>query len=127
MTHVNRRKMIRQSNRWHGLEHLESRVLMSADTFPAPIESADASTAIVEDSLAPTEQPPESLCVQYRESDFNFASRLMEEEGIFYSFKHEDGKHTAVQNNETLTVSIIRTHSVGINETITVGAAQQVN
>jgi len=35
-------------------------------------------------------------CVQYRETDFNFVSRLMEEEGIFYYFKHEDGKHTMV-------------------------------
>ncbi|HEY2380030.1 MAG TPA: type VI secretion system tip protein TssI/VgrG [Terriglobia bacterium] len=35
-------------------------------------------------------------CVQYRESAFNFVSRLMEEEGIFYFFKHEDGKHTLV-------------------------------
>jgi type VI secretion system secreted protein VgrG len=33
-------------------------------------------------------------CVQYRETDFNFVSRLMEEEGIFYFFKHESGKHT---------------------------------
>ena len=33
-------------------------------------------------------------CVQYRETAFNFVSRLMEEEGIFYFFKHEDGKHT---------------------------------
>ncbi|MBK9968562.1 MAG: type VI secretion system tip protein VgrG [Holophagales bacterium] len=36
------------------------------------------------------------FCVQYRETDFNFASRLMEEEGIFYFFKHEDGKHTMI-------------------------------
>jgi type VI secretion system secreted protein VgrG len=35
-------------------------------------------------------------CVQYRETAFNFVSRLMEEEGIFYFFKHEDGKHTLV-------------------------------
>lgn len=33
-------------------------------------------------------------CVQYRESDFNFISRLLEHEGIYYYFKHEDGKHT---------------------------------
>jgi len=39
---------------------------------------------------------PMDYCVQYRESDFDFASRLMEEEGIFYFFKHEDGKHTLV-------------------------------
>lgn len=33
-------------------------------------------------------------CVQYRESDFDFLSRLMEEEGVFYFFRHENGKHT---------------------------------
>jgi len=35
-------------------------------------------------------------CVQYRESDFNFASRLMEEEGIYYYFQHEKGRHLMV-------------------------------
>ena len=35
-------------------------------------------------------------CVQYRETDYNFISRLMEQEGIYYFFKHEDGKHTIV-------------------------------
>ncbi len=33
-------------------------------------------------------------CVQYRETDFNFISRLMEQEGIYYYFMHEQGKHT---------------------------------
>lgn len=35
-------------------------------------------------------------CVQYRETDLNFISRLMEDEGIFYFFQHEQGKHTMV-------------------------------
>ena len=35
-------------------------------------------------------------CVQYRETDFNFVSRLLEQEGIFYYFRFEDGKHTLV-------------------------------
>lgn len=35
-------------------------------------------------------------CVQYCESDFNFVSRLMEQEGIYYFFKHENGKHSLV-------------------------------
>ena len=40
-------------------------------------------------------------CVQYRESDFDFVSRLMEEEGIHYYFKHADGKHTLVLCNSS--------------------------
>ena len=36
------------------------------------------------------------FCVQYRETAFDFVSRLMEEEGIFYFFEHDDGKHTLV-------------------------------
>ncbi len=35
-------------------------------------------------------------CVQFRETDFAFVSRLMEEEGIFYYFEHKQGKHTLV-------------------------------
>lgn len=35
-------------------------------------------------------------CVQYRETDFNFVSRLMEEEGISYHFSHEMEKHKLV-------------------------------
>jgi type VI secretion system secreted protein VgrG len=35
-------------------------------------------------------------CVQYRESAFNFISRLLEEEGIYYFFKHEQGRHVLV-------------------------------
>jgi type VI secretion system secreted protein VgrG len=40
--------------------------------------------------------PKWEYCVQYRETDFNFVSRLMEQEGIYYFFEHEDGKHTLV-------------------------------
>jgi type VI secretion system secreted protein VgrG len=35
-------------------------------------------------------------CVQYRETDFAFASRLMEQYGIYYFFEHSDGKHKMV-------------------------------
>jgi len=35
-------------------------------------------------------------CVQYNETAFAFVSRLMESAGIFYFFKHEDGKHTLI-------------------------------
>jgi type VI secretion system secreted protein VgrG len=39
-------------------------------------------------------------CVQYRETDFNFISRLLEQEGISYHFQHADGKHTMVLAND---------------------------
>lgn len=38
-------------------------------------------------------------CVQYRETAFNFVSRLMQEEGIFYFFEHTKDKHTLVLSN----------------------------
>ena len=39
---------------------------------------------------------PWDYCVQYRESDFNFLARLMEQEGIHFFFRHHGGKHTLV-------------------------------
>jgi type VI secretion system secreted protein VgrG len=42
---------------------------------------------------------PREFCVQYRETDFAFVSRLMEEEGMFYFFDHADGKHTMILSN----------------------------
>jgi len=42
---------------------------------------------------------PRNYCVQYRETDFDFASRLMEEEGIFYFFEHTDGKNKMIIAN----------------------------
>ena len=39
---------------------------------------------------------PWEYCVQYRETDFNFVSRLMEHEGIYYYFEHKNAKHTLI-------------------------------
>jgi type VI secretion system secreted protein VgrG len=48
--------------------------------------------------------PKREYCVQYRETHFDFVSRLMEEEGIFYFFEHTDSKHTMViaDNNRAM-------------------------
>ena len=43
-----------------------------------------------------------NYCVQYRETDFNFCSRLMEEEGLYYFFKHnKDSLEMVVADSPT--------------------------
>lgn len=39
---------------------------------------------------------PQEYVVQFNESDFNFVTRIMEQEGIYYYFEHTNGKHTLV-------------------------------
>lgn len=39
---------------------------------------------------------PWAYCVQYRETDFNFVARLMEQEGMHFFFRHQGGKHKLV-------------------------------
>ena len=60
---------------------------------------------VLQDSGLPTDRfdfrlkesyPPVEYCVQYRETDLDFVSRLLEEEGIFYFFEHSDKKHLLV-------------------------------
>jgi type VI secretion system secreted protein VgrG len=60
---------------------------------------------LLQDSGLPTDRfdfrlkesyPSVEYCVQYRETDLDFVSRLLEEEGIFYFFEHSDKKHLLV-------------------------------
>ena len=46
--------------------------------------------------------------VQYRESDFAFVSRLLEREGIYYFFRHEENRHV-----------LVLADSVGSHKTVT--------
>jgi type VI secretion system secreted protein VgrG len=66
-------------------------------TVPDIVKSvcADRGFTDLDQNLSGTYLPWE-YCVQYRETDFNFVSRLLEHEGIYYYFRHEEGKHTLV-------------------------------
>lgn len=51
---------------------------------------------------------PREYCVQYRETDLNFISRLLEEEGIFYFFEHNKDKHLLVFGDSTVNYQSIQ-------------------
>jgi len=85
------------------------------------------------DSTQETYKPLDYV-VQYRETHFNFVSRLMEEFGIFYFFEHENGKHTMVladsaSAHQPCTQQTVHYHEtdlpVGEEDTISDWGAQQ--
>ena len=50
----------------------------------------------LEERITAGDYPKWENCVQYMETDFQFVSRLLEHEGIYYYFKHEESKHTLI-------------------------------
>ncbi|WP_369397698.1 type VI secretion system Vgr family protein, partial [Pseudomonas plecoglossicida] len=64
-----------------------------------------------------------SYITQYRESDFNFVQRLLENEGLFYYFEHTADSHLMVITDDSSTLvplpeqPQIRFHSASVTET----------
>lgn len=50
-------------------------------------------------------------CVQYRETDFNFVCRLLEQEGIYFYFEHENGSHKLVMVDDLSSHAAIKGNS----------------
>ncbi len=70
--------------------------IFQSQTAPAIIKTLLSEYGVtVEDRLTGHYRVWE-YCVQYQESSFDFISRLMELEGIYYFFRHEQDKHTLV-------------------------------
>jgi type VI secretion system secreted protein VgrG len=64
-------------------------------SVPDIVQSVLKSAGISDFNMKTTKSYPQrEYCVQYRESNLNFISRLLEEEGIFYYFVHDENKHT---------------------------------
>ncbi|QDF07001.1 type VI secretion system tip protein VgrG [Myxococcus xanthus] len=80
---------------WRLTQHHRSRIFQQKsvpDILKDILDAAGVKTRLaLSGSYAPRE-----YCVQYRESDFAFLSRLMEWEGIFYFFEHTEDGHTLV-------------------------------
>lgn len=72
------------------------RVIYQNMTTPEIVASVLKEYAVTfEDKLSSTYKARE-YCVRYDETAFDFVSRLMEDEGIFYYFTHSDGGHKMV-------------------------------
>lgn len=71
--------------------------IFQGDTVPDVVGKVfeDEPSQSFEKRLSGSYQPWE-FCVQYRETDYNFVARLLEQEGIGYFFEHEDGRHVLV-------------------------------
>lgn len=80
---------------WQATRRTDSRIFQNLSVPDILKKVFDAYTGAVEYRLTAT-YAPRLYCVQYRETDFNFVSRLMEEEGIGYFFKHSADRHTLV-------------------------------
>ena len=80
---------------WTYSQNSQSRIFQQK-TVPSIIKEVlqDIENSIVWETEY--EYKPRNYCVQYRESDFAFISRLMEEEGIYFYFEHLDGVHKLV-------------------------------
>jgi type VI secretion system secreted protein VgrG len=81
-------------------------VIYQNKTVPQIIQAVfdDLGFTDYKSSLTGTYDPRE-YCVQYNETHFNFVSRLMEDEGIYYYFEHADGTHTLVLADDSVSAT----------------------
>lgn len=70
------------------------------------VKEAGISLDYLDRKMLRTSYQAREYCVQYRESDFNFIARLMEEEGIYFYFEHlydpksNTGRHILVMADD---------------------------
>jgi type VI secretion system secreted protein VgrG len=88
--------------RWWTLKHTRNSRIFQEKTVPEIVHEV-LGDALVEHRLELNgSYSKRTYCVQYRESDCDFVSRLLEEEGIFYYFEHAEDAHTMVLADTSL-------------------------
>lgn len=66
---------------------------------------------------------PISYCTQYQESDLNFVLRLLEQEGLFFTFQHSQEGHRMIISDDSSVLTqlagqpVIRYHRASVTET----------
>lgn len=85
---------------WLWTRNVQSRIFQNmtvVDILKTVLKGLDFSTSRLHGDF-----PTRTYCTQYRESDFAFACRLMEEEGIAFHFEHTEKSHTLVLTNDNI-------------------------
>ena len=59
-------------------------------------------------AVSRSDYPPCEFCVQYRETAFDFVSRLMEQSGMFYFFRHDADRHVLVIADKNVSFQDLR-------------------
>lgn len=81
------------------LQHRQSCRIFQDETTPQILQKVLKEAGLAKDWLRldlVADYAPRNYCVQYRETDLAFISRLMEEDGIFYFFEHMAERHVLV-------------------------------
>jgi type VI secretion system secreted protein VgrG len=82
--------------RFHQLRHTRKSRIFQQKSIPEIVQQVLDEGQVQYTLEVQGSYVPRDYCVQYRESDFDFVSRLLEEVGIFYFFRHEQGGHELV-------------------------------
>ncbi|MBW7983721.1 type VI secretion system Vgr family protein [Enterobacillus tribolii] len=80
---------------WYLTQNQDCRIFQE-QTVPEIILSVLSEYKINVDNRLSYNYRPWGYCVQYQESDYDFISRLMEHEGIYFYFTHQADGHTMV-------------------------------
>src|SRR5215475_5520142 len=81
------------------LTHRYQSRIFQAKSVPDILQAVFTTAGLTSDQFRMSVQQTyeaRDYCVQYRETDFNFACRLMEEEGIWWYFEHSETNHVLV-------------------------------
>ncbi len=95
---------VRLRPRIHGLDYrVRSRIFQDQDATEI-IKKVFHDSGIPDDAVKwqlSRKYPKREFCVQYRESELSFVLRLLEDEGIFFTFLHSDSKDILVVGDDS--------------------------
>ena len=84
---------------WHATRRSDFRIFQN-QTVPDVIKQVLGPYGFTIDDRLVNSYRTWVYLVQYGESDFNFVSRMLEEEGAYFYFKHKQGSHTLVLSDD---------------------------